>query len=61
MPIYDQGYQRWTGEIPANPVRWWPITRRANMVKASGWELALILLGGHALPGGATLYVPAWT
>jgi ABC-type transport system involved in multi-copper enzyme maturation permease subunit len=28
MPIYDQGYQRWKGEIQAHPVRWWPITRQ---------------------------------
>ncbi len=28
MPIYDQGYQRWKGELAPNPVRWWPITRQ---------------------------------
>ena len=28
MPIYDQGYQRWQGELAPNPVRWWPITRQ---------------------------------
>lgn len=28
MPIYDQGYQRWTGQLRRHPVRWWPILRR---------------------------------
>ena len=31
MPIYDQGYQRWTGEIAAHPIRWWPITRQGAL------------------------------
>lgn len=31
MPIYDQGYQRWTGEIPPRPARWWPIVRQGVM------------------------------
>lgn len=28
MPIHDQGYQRWKGEIPERPLRWWPIVRQ---------------------------------
>lgn len=28
MPIYDQGYRRWTGQIQTHPLRWWPITRQ---------------------------------
>lgn len=31
MPIYDQGYRRWNGEIEARPWRWWPITRQGVM------------------------------
>jgi ABC-type transport system involved in multi-copper enzyme maturation permease subunit len=31
MPIYDQGYQRWKGEIAEHPVRWWPITRQGAL------------------------------
>lgn len=28
MPIHDQGYRRWDGEIPERPLRWWPIVRQ---------------------------------
>lgn len=28
MPIYDQGYRRWTGELQQHPWRWWPILRQ---------------------------------
>lgn len=28
MPIYDQGYQRWNGELQRHPARWWPIVRQ---------------------------------
>lgn len=31
MPIYDQGYRRWTGELQRRPVRWWPILRQGVM------------------------------
>lgn len=31
MPIYDQGYRRWNGEIQASPLRWWPIARQGVM------------------------------
>lgn len=31
MPIHDQGYQRWKGEIQVHPLRWWPIVRQGVM------------------------------
>lgn len=31
MPIYDQGYKRWDGELQRRPLRWWPILRQGVM------------------------------
>jgi hypothetical protein len=31
MPIHDQGYRRWKGEIRPHPLRWWPIVRQGVM------------------------------
>lgn len=31
MPIYEQGYQRWNGELQEHPLRWWPIVRQGVM------------------------------
>ena len=31
MPIYDQGYRRWNGELQRHPLRWWPILRQGVM------------------------------
>lgn len=31
MPIYDQGYRRWDGELLDRPLRWWPILRQGVM------------------------------
>jgi len=44
MPIYDQGYQRWKGELQRYPVRWWPIVRHGVMdiVKQRKYLLLLI-------------------
>jgi len=44
MPIYDQGYQRWKGEIAAHPVRWWPITRQ-GVLQFLPQRKYLLLLG----------------
>ncbi len=58
MPIYDQGYQRWDGELQRHPARWWPITREGVM-KFLPQRKYLILLGLAWLPmifHGASLY-----
>lgn len=44
MPIYDQGYRRWTGEIQAHPLRWWPITRQ-GVLQFLPQRKYLLLLG----------------
>ena len=45
MPIYDQGYQRWNGELQRHPVRWWPIVRHGvlSVLKQRKYMSLLIL------------------
>jgi ABC-2 type transport system permease protein len=45
MPIYDQGYQRWKGELQRYPVRWWPILRHGvlEVIKQRKYLLLIIL------------------
>ena len=45
MPIYDQGYQRWKGELQRYPVRWWPILRHGvlDIVKKRKYLILLLL------------------
>jgi len=44
MPIYDQGYRRWDGEIQPAPWRWWPITRQ-GVLQFLPQRKYLLLLG----------------
>ena len=44
MPIYDQGYLRWEGELLERPVRWWPIVREGltRVVKQKKYLFLLV-------------------
>lgn len=44
MPIYEQGYQRWTGELQERPLRWWPIVRQ-GVLQFLPQRKYLVLLG----------------
>ena len=58
MPIYEQGYQRWTGELQERPLRWWPIVRQGVM-QFLPQRKYLLLLGFawiQKIFGGVTLY-----
>ena len=44
MPIYEQGYQRWDGELQERPLRWWPIVRQ-GVLQFLPQRKYLILLG----------------
>ena len=54
MPIYDQGYERWNGELQKHPARWWPIVRQ-GILQFAPQRKYLILLGLAAI---ATLAHP---
>jgi ABC-type transport system involved in multi-copper enzyme maturation permease subunit len=58
MPIYDQGYVRWDGEIPPRPVRWWPILRRGFLAELRRRRTLFFLLVSWAiiLVKGVILY-----
>jgi ABC-2 type transport system permease protein len=44
MPIFDQGYQHWSGELSGSWSRWWTITRNGVRVGLKNRLLRLYLL-----------------
>jgi ABC-2 type transport system permease protein len=44
MPIFDQGYQHWSGTLSGHTWRWLPITRHGVRVGKSGRLLRIVLL-----------------
>ena len=50
MPIYDQGYQRWEGELQRHPVRWWPILRRGVLSVVKQRRYLILLIGSWFWP-----------
>lgn len=59
MPIYDQGYQRWEGELKRHPFRWWPILRRGalQVLKQRKFIILLILAWMPPLVQGVRLFI----
>lgn len=45
MPIFDQGYQHWTGPVSGHAWRWLTITRHGVKSQLKGRMLKLLLLG----------------
>jgi ABC-2 type transport system permease protein len=44
MPVFDQGYQHWSGELSGHAWRWLAITRHGVRVAMTGRLLRLVLL-----------------
>lgn len=44
MPIFDQGYQHWQGQLAGHAWRWLAITRHGLRVALSGWLIWLVLI-----------------
>jgi ABC-2 type transport system permease protein len=44
MPIFDQGYQHWSGALTGHAWRWLAITRRGVQVGKSGRPLRIVLI-----------------
>ena len=44
MPIFDQGYQHWSGPLSGHVWRWLAIARHGVRVQSRGWVLRLLLL-----------------
>lgn len=49
MPIFDQGYQHWSGQLTGHAWRWLAITRHGLRVATSGWAIKLVLFAA-AMP-----------
>jgi ABC-2 type transport system permease protein len=54
MPIFDQGYQHWQGELSGHWWRWWTITRRGVRTK-------FLRLPPELMAGPQAFRVPVWT
>ncbi len=44
MPIFDQGYQHWSGELAGHAWRWLAITRQGLRVALAGRAIRLVLI-----------------
>src|ERR1700681_3509418 len=44
MPIFDQGYQHWNGELTSHAWRWWAITRHGVRVGMKNRFLRLMII-----------------
>lgn len=57
MPIFDQGYQHWTGQLSGHALRWWTISRYGARVQmnARGTRYVVMLAWLPALVLGAFL------
>jgi len=60
MPIFDQGYRHWEGELSGHALRWWVITRRGALAQIKNkWVILTILsawMFGLALAGCVILW-----
>jgi ABC-2 type transport system permease protein len=44
MPIFEQGYKHWDGELSGHTWRWWTIARQGVRVALQGWGLRILTL-----------------
>jgi len=58
MPIFDQGYQHWSGTLAGHAWRWLAITRHGLRVALAGRAIRLLLFGA-ALPAVLLAFVLA--
>jgi ABC-2 type transport system permease protein len=58
MPIFDQGYQHWSGQLAGHAWRWLAITRHGLRVALAGRAIRLLLFGA-ALPALLLAFVLA--
>jgi len=56
MPIFDQGYQHWSGTLAGHAWRWLAITRHGLRVALAGRAIRLLLFGA-ALPAVLLAFV----
>ncbi|MGD9636022.1 MAG: ABC transporter permease [Pirellulales bacterium] len=58
MPIFDQGYQHWSGQLTGHAWRWLAITRHGLRIALSSWLVRLVLIAA-ALPAIVLVFVVA--
>src|SRR5262249_35294459 len=60
MPVFDQGYQHWSGTLSGHAWRWLTITRHGVRVGMSGWLLRLVVIGSWAPAAALAFMLCLW-
>jgi ABC-2 type transport system permease protein len=60
MPIFDQGYQHWQGELSGRGWRWWTITRRGVRAQMKNRWLRLVVLMAWVPALALALWLVVW-
>jgi ABC-2 type transport system permease protein len=60
MPIFDQGYQHWTGPLAGHAWRWFAITRNGVRAQLKGRLLRLLLLGAWVPALALVVVLACW-
>ena len=44
MPVFEQGYKHWEGDLSGHLWRWWTIARQGIRVALQGWMLRILTM-----------------
>ena len=44
MPVFEQGYKHWDGELSGHAWRWWTIARQGVRIALQGWGLRMLTM-----------------
>jgi ABC-2 type transport system permease protein len=60
MPIFDQGYRHWEGELAGHAWRWWAITRRGVLAQVKNKWVVLTILSAWMFALVLAVFVILW-
>lgn len=60
MPIFDQGYQHWSGQLTGHAWRWLTITRHGVRIGMQNWFLRIILLAAWVPAVALAFFLCLW-
>ncbi len=60
MPIFDQGYQHWSGTLSGHGWRWLAITRHGVRIGMKSWFLRIVILLGWVPALGLAFVLCLW-
>src|SRR5580765_4686245 len=60
MPIFDQGYQHWSGELTGHTWRWYAIARHGVRIGMKNWFLRIYILFAWVPAIGLAFMLSVW-